>query len=171
MTTIKKATEKDFEIIANIGKIAVELSHRESCSVEDMNEFLNNNYNHDTIKAELNDTGNIYHIIYYNEKPAGFTKTILNAEHKNIIEKNVTKLDRIYLLEEFFDLKLGYELLKFNLEFSKENNQSGMWLFTWTGNKRAVKFYLKTGFKVIASHKFKVTETHYNSNYQMFLKY
>ena len=171
MKSIIKATSKDYETITHIGRIAVELSHRESCSIQDMNEFLANTYNHDVIKEELSDAKNIYHIIYFNEKPAGFSKIILNAGYQNITEKNVTKLDRIYLLEEFYNLKLGFELLKFNIELSKENNQSGIWLFTWTGNQRAVNFYLKNGFEIIGSHKFKVTATHYNPHHQMFLKY
>ena len=46
-----------------------------------------------------------------------------------------------------------------------------MWLFTWVDNKRAVNFYLKTGFKIVGSHKFKVTDTHYNQHHQMYLSY
>ena len=102
---------------------------------------------------------------------ARFSKIILNEVHPNINKQQVTKLDRIYLLKEFFDLKLGCELLKFNIELSKKNNQSGMWLFTWVGNTRAVNFYLKAGFKIIGSHKFKVSETHYNDNHHMLLEF
>ena len=169
MTSIIKATEKDYKSIVDIGKVSVGEAHRESCSAEDMNEFLEANYNDYAIKEELGDPQNIYYIIKYNGNPAGFSKIILNAEHPNIGHKNVTKLDRIYLLREFYDLKLGFELLKFNIELSKNNNQSGMWLYTWVGNNRAVNFYLKTGFKIIGSHEFKVTETRYNQNHQMFL--
>lgn len=169
--TIRPATVQDYELIAGIGKIAVEVSHRDSCSVEDMEHFLSVHYTHDAIKEELANVDNNYHLIYYDGQLAGFSKIILNMGHPNIPENNVTKLDRIYLLEEFYGLKLGYELLKFNIELSRKNNQSGMWLFTWTGNERAVSFYKRTGFTVIASHKFKVTETHYNPNHQMFLRY
>ena len=171
MISIIKATAKDYKTIVNIGKVAVEEAHRESCSIEDMNEYLERNYNDEAIKEELNGTDNIYHIINFNEKLVGFSKIILNAEHPNIHQKNVTKLDRIYLLKEFFDLKLGYELLKFNIEFSKSNDQSGMWLFTWVDNKRAVDFYLKSGFTIVGRHRFKVTETHYNEHHQMFLNF
>jgi diamine N-acetyltransferase len=169
--SIRPATEHDHKVIANIGRVAVELSHRASCSGEDMNHFLSAHYNYDAIKAELADPKNSYNIICYKGNPAGFSKIILNMEHPNIPEQNVTKLDRIYLLEEFYGQKLGYELLRFNIELSRKNNQLGMWLFTWTGNERAVNFYKQAGFTVIASHKFKVSETHYNPNHQMFLKY
>jgi ribosomal protein S18 acetylase RimI-like enzyme len=170
-TTIRRATIDDHKIIVQIGSIAVEESHRASCSVEDMNHFLSAHYNDDAIRTELSNPDNIYHIIYHNDQPAGFSKIILNAAHPNIPQTNATKLDRIYLLKEFFDLKLGRELMQFNVELSKANGQAGMWLFTWVDNHRAVSFYKKAGFVVIGAHKFKVSETHYNSHHQMFLGY
>ena len=171
MISIIKAGEKDYRYIVSIGKISVAEAHRGSCSVEDLNQFLETNYNDDAIRKELSDTKNTYHILNFNENPVGFSKIILNAGHPGIEQKNVTKLDRIYLLKEFFDLKLGFELLKFNIELSKRNHQSGMWLYTWVGNTRAVNFYLKTGFTIIGSHDFKVTETHFNPNHHMFFNY
>ena len=168
---IRSATEQDFKVITRIGKVAVELSHRESCSAVDMNHFLATHYTDEAIKSELVNPMNTYHIIYYGTQAAGFSKMMLNMEHTNIPEPNVTKLDRIYLLKEFHDLKLGYELLQFNMELSRKSGQSGMWLFTWVGNKRAVNFYLKVGFSIIGSHQFKVSDTHYNAHHQMFLKY
>ncbi|MEO8085604.1 MAG: hypothetical protein ABI763_02220 [Bacteroidota bacterium] len=113
MIKIIKATEKDFSDIVAIGKITVEEAHRDSCTAEEMNQFLENNYTDDAIKNELSDINNIYHIIYFNEQRAGFSKIIFNCSHPNIQPKNVTKLDRIYLLKEYHNLKLGYELLKF----------------------------------------------------------
>ena len=170
MFSIIKATEKDYRTIVNLGNVSVEEAHRDSCSAEDLKEYLSANYNDEAIKAELRNADNIYHIIYYNQKPAGFSKIIYNAEHDNIAEKHVTMLDRIYLLSEFFNLKLGAELLKFNIELAREHAQSAMWLFTWIGNERAVKFYKKAGFKIIGSHHFKVSASHSNLNHHMFLK-
>lgn len=171
MISIIKATEKDCNSIACIGKISVEESHRGSSSVAVMNEFLERNYNSDAIKKELNDINNIYYVINYNDKPVGFSKIVLNARHANIVAENVTKLDRIYLLKEFYGLKLGLELLNFNIKLSKNNNQSGIWLYVWVGNKRAIDFYLKAGFIIIGNHKFYVTETHYDESHQMFLDF
>jgi ribosomal protein S18 acetylase RimI-like enzyme len=170
-TIIRPATESDYEIIAGIGKVAVAVAHGASCSAEDLNHYLSAHYNHDAIKGELTDPRNNYHIIYSGAQAAGFSKIILDMQHPNIPQPNVTKLDRIYLLEEFYGLKLGYELLQFNIELSRKNGQSGMWLFTWTGNERAVSFYKKAGFTIIGEHQFKVSETHYNPNYHMYLRY
>lgn len=94
----------------------------------------------------------------------------MNASHPNIAAENVTKLDRIYLLKEFFGLKLGLQLFNFNIELCKYHKQSGIWLYTWIGNTRAINFYRKAGFKIIGSHKFYVTNTYYNLNHHMFLE-
>src|SRR3954470_5903340 len=99
MITIKKAKEEDYWTIAKIGKISVGDAHRDSCSAEDMNAFLELNYNEHSVREELKDTGNLYYLIEYNNIPAGFSKIELNAQHPNIDRSNVTKLDRIYLLK------------------------------------------------------------------------
>jgi len=111
MISIIKATEGDYNSIVDIGKLSVAESHRDSCSAEEMNEYLERNYNNNAIKEELNDITNIYYIINYNDKPVGFSKIILNTKHPNIVTENAAKLDRIYLLKEFYGLKLGLELL------------------------------------------------------------
>jgi ribosomal protein S18 acetylase RimI-like enzyme len=169
MHSIRKATADDACDVARIGRISVEFAHRESCSPTDMLQFLDSTYSIEAIGQELSMPQNFYHVIEQNNECAGFSKVLLNAEHDNIKGKNVMKLDRIYLLPDYFDQKLGAELFNFNLKFAVDNGQTGIWLFTWTGNKRAINFYLKAGFKIIGAHKFKVTETHYNEHHQMFL--
>jgi diamine N-acetyltransferase len=171
MISISKATVHDAETIAGIGNISVEEAHRDSCSVHDLNQFLEKNYNTEAIRGELSDEKNIYHLIYADGEPAGFSKIIFNSAHSDILQKNITKLDRIYLLRKFFDRKLGFELLQFNIDLSKNNNQAGIWLLTWIGNERAINFYQKNGFTITGSHNFQITDTHYNLNHQMFLPF
>lgn len=170
-TTISKAGENDYQLILDIGTVSVEEAHRASCKAADMAVYMAAHYNTEAIKNELRNPSNIYHIIYCDGQAAGFSKIVFDAAHPNVAGTNTTKLDRIYLLKEFAGLKLGYELLQFNIALSKANSQSAMWLFTWTGNTRAIGFYKQTGFNVIGSHDFKITEHHYNPNYHMLLEY
>ena len=171
MTSIIKATFEDFQLLTDIGKITFLESHGHSASAADINQYVREKYYANAFKEELSDPKNIYHIIYQDRQPAGFSKIIFNSPHSNIQEENITKLERIYLLKEFYNLKLGAELLRINIELSKQNHQSAMWLFVWKENPRAVSFYTKAGFVVIGSYDFKLTETHSNPNHQMFLKY
>lgn len=171
MISINRATTNDSKTIVDIGLVSVEEAHRGSCSAEELNEYLQKHYNNKAIGAELSDEKNIYHIITVDDEPAGFSKIVLNAAHADIEQPNVTKLDRIYLLSKFFNLRLGFQLLQFNIGLAKSNNQAGIWLYTWTGNTRAINFYQKNGFIIIGSHHFQVTETRYNLNHHMFLPF
>ena len=171
MTSIIKAKDKDFSLLADLGRESFLESHGRSASPEDIDTYAKENYTVEVFKKEISDPKNIYHIIYCDDQPAGYSKIVFNVPHSNIPLENVTKLERIYLLEKFYGLKLGFELFKFNLELSKKNDQAGMWLYVWKENKRAISFYEKTGFKIIGSHDFKISETHSNPNHQMILLY
>lgn len=169
MITIDKATQHDHPTIVHIGRLSVGEAHRGSCSDNELDEYLAKNYNKEAIQNELREESNIYHIISVDGEPAGFSKVILNAAHPAIQPKNVTKLDRIYLLSNYFDRKLGFHLLRFNIELAERNKQSGIWLYTWVGNTRAVNFYQRNGFAIIGSHHFQVTATRSNLNHHMLL--
>lgn len=154
MISVIKATEEDFQLIVNIGRVSVAEAHKDSTTAENIKAYIDSNYSDQAMQEELANANNIYHLIYYSGRPVGFSKIILNAGHRDIAAENVTKLDRIYVLKEFHNLKLGLELLRFNTRLAEKNNQSGIWLYTWVGNTRAINFYLKTGFKIIGSHNF-----------------
>ncbi|MEI9809852.1 MAG: GNAT family N-acetyltransferase [Bacteroidota bacterium] len=107
----------------------------------------------------------------YKTQAVGFSKIIFNSPHPLIGSAAVTKLERLYLLKEFYDLKLGLTLFKFIVSLSKEENQDGIWLFVWTENQRAVTFYKKNGFKIAGNVDFRISETHSNPNHVMYLEY
>ncbi|MEI9909106.1 MAG: GNAT family N-acetyltransferase [Bacteroidota bacterium] len=171
MTSIVKARENDSQLLSEIAKLTFIESHGSSAKTEDINVYVNEQYNTDVFKKELSETKNIYHIIYRDKRPVGYSKIIFNTPYTSSPIKNITKLERLYLLKEFYGLKIGLELFQFNIDLSKQNNQAGIWLFVWKENQRAVNFYKKNGFLITGSHDFKISETHSNPNHQMFLRF
>ena len=171
MTSIVKASEKDFQLLSEIATLTFIESHGRSAKQEDINIYVTEKYSENVFKEELSDAKNIYHIIYYDNNPAGYSKIIFDTPYPDSKIKNITKLERIYLLKEFYNLKLGSALFHCNIDLSKRNHQMGMWLYVWKENERAVNFYKKNGFVIIGSHDFKISETHSNPNHQMFLRF
>ena len=171
MISITRATKKDCKLLSELAKHTLLESHANSPAAKGLNDYVRKNYSEDVLKKELNDKKNIYHIIFYKDRSAGYSKIIFNKPYSQSVVKNITKLERLYLLEEFYDLKLGSKLFTFNVELSKKNKQSGMWLYTWKENKRAIKFYTNKGFTIIGSHDFKISETLFNPNHQMLLNF
>jgi len=171
MTSIIRATTSNSELLADIGRLTFIESHGKSASESDIDFYISEKFTYEVFQEELSDAGNIYHILYNQGQPIGYSKIEFNCQTPNIQPKNVTKLGRLYLLKEFYELKLGLELFNFNIELSKNNNQAGIWLFVWKQNERAVNFYRKNGFETIGSYNFEISATHSNPNHQMFLKY
>jgi len=171
MIQIIKANIEHSELIAEIGKQTFLESHGNSASKEDVNHFILKNYNAKAISKEFENPKIHYHIIYFKNKVAGFSKIELSTSNKDVNDLNVTKLDRLYILKEFYRQKLGSKLFDFNIQLSKKNNQKGIWLAVWIENQRAINFYTKTGFKIVGEYNFQISETHSNPNHIMYLKY
>ncbi|MGV8946830.1 MAG: GNAT family N-acetyltransferase [Lutibacter sp.] len=171
MIQIIKATIEHSELIAEIGKQAFLESHGNSASEEDIHLFILKTYNTKAISKEFENPKVQYHIIYFNNKVAGFSKIELSSSNKNINDLEITKLDRLYLLKKFYGQNLGSKLFDFNIQLSKNNNQKGIWLAVWIENQRAINFYTKTGLEIVGEYNFKISETHSNPNHIMYLKY
>lgn len=167
MISIIKANSDDVELLSKLAKATFIESHGHSAKEEDINDYVEKTYSHASFKEELTHEKNIYHIIYINGTPAGYSKIILNTPIIECQLNNITKLERIYILKEYHGLKLGAELYNFNVESARKNNQEGMWLYVWTENNRAIQFYEKNGFQVVGSYNFKISDTHFNPNHKM----
>ncbi len=171
MIKIIKANANHAKTLSLIGRQTFLESHGMSASKADIDSYINLKFTKSAFEAELLDTNTIFHILIYNETPIGYSKIIYSISEKNIPFKNVTKLERIYVLKAFHNLKLGKELFEFNVSVSQKHNQSGMWLYVWIENHRAINFYKKAGFKIVGSYDFKISQTHSNPNHQMLLTY
>ncbi len=171
MTSIIRASVNDAELLVQIGKTSFLESHGMSASKKDIDSYVELKFNEKTFSEELMDSKNHFHIIQHNQIPVGYSKIIFDFPYQNIPFENVTKLERLYLLKEFHHLKLGLELLNFNVQESMNHHQAGMWLFVWTENKKAINFYDKVGFKIVGHHDFPISASHSNPNHQMLLTY
>src|SRR6185503_19957077 len=170
MTSIVTAGEKDCQLLSEIAKRAFFESHGHSASPEDVNAFAAQTYAPDVIRQELNDEKNIYLIMYHDNRPAGYSKIVFDSPYPEGLEKKITKLERLYLLKEFYSLNLGKGHFQSNIDLARKNKHTGMWLYVWKENQRALNFDKKRGFEIIGSFDFKISETHSNPNHQMFLE-
>ena len=171
MTTLKPLTANDAAMLAKIGGISLIESHGHSAPENVMAEYRNNSFSEEACRAELADEKNIFYGVFYNGEAAGYSKIILNEPHPAVHLQPVTKLERLYLLQDFYDKKLGHLLLQKAVELSKAHGEKGMWLDVWKKNERAIRFYEKQGFKTVGESEFVLTETHRNPIWVMLLSY
>jgi len=171
MTTLIQATIEDAVMLKQVAAQSLIESHGHSAPAKDIDAYVAAKFSLAALEEELKDTKNIFHIIFHNQVPAGYSKIIFNVTYHQLTPVNTTKMERLYLLKDFYDLKLGVALFDHAIAVSKKAGQTGVWLQVWTANDRAINFYKKNGFKIIAEDGFKVSETHTNPNHIMYLEY
>src|ERR1044072_7395584 len=128
MVSFEKLTPADAPLLAKIGGITVLKSPGQSPPAEVMKAYVDRSFSEEACRAELNDEKNIFFAVYYNGQPAGYSKIIFDTPHPVVQLQPVTKLERLYLLEEYFGLGLGHSLLQQAIELSKKQDDKGMWL-------------------------------------------
>ena len=138
---------------------------------KDIDAYVSNHFNDSYILKELTNSKNLIYLMFDNDLLIGYSKFVLNTSHDLIEIKSVCKLERIYLSKTHYGSGLSNDLLSFVIEYSKNNDQAGIWLNVWTENKRAINFYNKTEFKIIGDYQFQISTDHSNPNYVMYLEF
>ncbi len=136
-----------------------------------MQEYVRKAFSVATCRQELTDEDNVFYALFYNKEPAGYFKIVFNCAHPAVPLQPVTKMERLYLLKDFYGLQLGQPLMQQALDLSKAKAEKGMWLNVWKENDRAIGFYQKQGFEIVGESEFVLTATHANPNWVMLLRY
>lgn len=76
------------------------------------------------------------------------------------------ELSKLYVLEWFCSKGIGYNLLKEVEETVAAKGQKKIWLWVYTLNPRAIKFYERQGYRIIGSAIYQMEENAY-INYAM----
>lgn len=157
----------EVEMLSELSKQTFWESHGHSADKKDIQLYVERYFNIETLLHTLNEPSIYYRKIIIDNQLAGYTKLILNSSHLLTNIKPIAKFERLYLLKDFYGLGLGKHLLAENMKLAKTHNQKALWLFVWTENYKALKFYQKSGFNSIGNYDFKISENHFNPNYVM----
>ena len=164
MIKIKKAKASDTDLLALLGRVTFRESHGHFINDKnDLSNYLNKSYSISRIKQDLNDPKNLFHIMYVNNLPVGYTKLVINAEHEGITSLNICRLERIYILNDFIPLKIGQQFLSFIEKEAKKLQLDTIWLTVYIKNFRAIRFYERNEFKAVGAINFPVNNTTYKN--------
>ena len=171
MLSFVRLTPEDAPLLARIGGTSLLESHGHSAPLAVMQQYVDRHFSEEACQAELHEESNLFTAVFFNGQPAGYSKVIFNTPHPAIALQPVTKLERLYLLKEFYDQKLGHALLQHTITLSKGAGDNGMWLDVWTENHRALRFYQKQGFATVGEGRFVLNSSHSNPVWIMLHQY
>ena len=163
MVEVKEAGINDAEWIAVLGRV----TFRETFGhlFRDPNDLLNyleRTFSKDKISKSLGKEDNVFFIIQYNGLPAGYAKVKLNSPSPFILNEKIAQLQKIYILKDYLGLGLGKELQANVLELTKRLAYKEIWLSVLKENEKAIRFYLKTGYRKIGEHPFSIGQEDFN---------
>jgi ribosomal protein S18 acetylase RimI-like enzyme len=169
-TFIRPVCLEDLPLLCELSQSTFLASHGHSATAKDIAIYLRYAYSQKKLELELNHPDTIFNFIYFQNELAGYSKIILNTAYDDIDRNPLAKLDRLYLDTRYLGAELGQILFDHNLAIAKQNNQKGIWLYTWIENHRAIHFYKKNGFEIKDEKEFKISKNHSNPNYIMYRK-
>jgi ribosomal protein S18 acetylase RimI-like enzyme len=154
MIDVKPAGIKDAALISAIGAKSFIEAFGAQNKKEDIELYIAEKFNLEHIKEEVSDPKASFFLAYYEGKPAGYAKLIHSPLPEKIKDTNAIEMQRIYALKEYYNMKVGKELMMHTLDFAFSKGFDAMWLGVWQLNDRAVEFYKQWGFEVFDTRNF-----------------
>ncbi len=121
---------------------------------EDMDHYVTHEMNQAKLETELEEADNVFFIIRYNEIPVGYAKLRTLNPDKGVVARRPIEIERLYVLHQYHNLKLGAALMTHCLHFATTMNHDLVWLGVWEQNFKAINFYTKWGFTQFGTHPF-----------------
>ncbi len=146
---IRRGTEKDAELLNQIGVKTFDDTFGGTCTKEDMKYVLDAFFNLDQCKKDLSDENDSFFFLEDNNTVKGYMR--INSLHESPVtewlDKKCVELVRLYVLKEYHGIGVANDLMNFAVNFAVDSGFERMYLSVWEYNFRARGFYEKHGFK------------------------
>lgn len=157
MIKIRRATPEDAQFIALLGRITFTETFSEYFNdKKDLFHYYEQTFNVPKIRLSLQKESNRYWIALWNGLPVGYAKLKINSTTEFISDESTSQLQKVYVLKEFLDKKIGKLLMAELMQSFNESDKSYIWLSVLKQNERALKFYYRNNFKNVGEHLFQI---------------
>lgn len=159
---IRRANEKDIELIARMSSETFYESFASQNKKEDMEKYLLGKFNTAEIAKELKDEFTVFFIAYFDDVPVGYTKLRQNRVPAGLKCTKPLEIERIYVYKRYHNKKIGAALMQADIEYAIQNNYDALWLGVWEHNLSSITFYKKWGFEIFGKHIFRLGDDDQN---------
>lgn len=156
MITITRATKEEAATISCLGSKTFSETFGYLFSPEELEAYTGTTFNRDKLINSLGKDENIYGIAHFNEYEVGYFKLKLNSPVDNFQKEKQVQLQKIYLLKDFINLKIGGQLMDYIFQLEEIQPFHRMWLQVLNTNSQAIRFYQKYGFVKLKNHYFTI---------------
>ena len=125
-------------------------------SCDDLEEYLDYTYSVDKIASSLRKENNVYFLAIANGLPIGFAKVKRHSLNDQLDSVFQAELQKLYVLKEYQGHGVGQALMNAVARFVQSFEPDCLWLDTYVGNERAIRFYERNGFQKAGTHHFTI---------------
>jgi ribosomal protein S18 acetylase RimI-like enzyme len=154
---IRKARLEDIPVIALLARTTFSetFGHyfRDS---QDLQDYFERVFSVQKLRASFSKSNNVFWIATANELPVGYAKLKLHQPIELLKDIQAAQLQKIYVSKDFLSQKIGLQLQEEMLKEAQEMGHTSIWLSVLKQNSRAIRFYLKNGFKQIGDQNYQI---------------
>ena len=154
MITIRAATIKDAELIADMSRQTFSDSFASQNSKENMDKFLNEQFTKEALMQEVGAERNTFFLAYDGERPVGYARIRENNIPPGLGTDQAIEIARIYAVQGSIGKGVGSALMRQCIEAAIQKGYRTVWLGVWEYNRRAIDFYSRWGFEKFSEHDF-----------------
>lgn len=144
---LEKVSIKEIDRLQNICIEAYTKNFAHHWDKNGLEIYLEQQFNLNRIKADLNNPTLNYYFIKVNEKPIGFIKLNLSVSFDNYSKHEAAELEKMYVLPEMKGQGIGKKALSAIIQEIKDIGKKVFFLCVIDTNTPAIKFYEKLGFE------------------------
>ena len=122
----------------------------------DLDEYLEYTYCVDKIAGSLRKENNRYFLATADGLPVGFVKVKRHSLNDQLDSVFQAELQKLYVLREYHGKGVGQALMNAVNSFVQSLEPECLWLDTYIGNERAIRFYERNGFTKAGTHHFTI---------------
>jgi len=153
--SIRKATTEDVVSIALLARVTFrEAFGHLFTNNQNLVGYFAESFSIKALTEKIRDKNNVYWLALLDNLPVGYAKLIKNSPSHFINDTQVSELQRIYVLNDFLNKKIGHQLQDAVFKDVKSLKSNHLWLSVYIGNLKAIRFYERYNYKQLGTHSF-----------------
>jgi ribosomal protein S18 acetylase RimI-like enzyme len=161
MISLKEASIADISTIQDVANKTWPITYGEILSKEQLDYMMDLIYSDESLINQIQKQEQLFYIAYEEASVLAF----IGIEH-NYKDEAVTRIHKIYILPEAQGKGIGKLLIDAVQKFANENNSTSLSLNVNRFNK-ALAFYQKLGFEIIAEENIEIGNGYLMEDYKM----
>ena len=153
---IKQVTLNDIDQFQKIGRQTFYETFSAGNTEENMTKYLEEGFSIEKLTSELSNKNSELYFATLDNDVIGYLKLNFGQSQTELKDDKALEIERIYVLKEFHEKKVGQLLYEKAMQIAKQKNADYVWLGVWEENPRAINFYKKNGFVEFDKHIFKL---------------